>query len=83
MGPHLASTGETASAARAVGRMSADTLASYPPGIPNALPGELINTDLVDFLRGAVAAPHGHVRGAADPTVRTLRVVATHDSASA
>ena len=61
---------------RAVGRVSADTLAAYPPGIPNVLPGEVVTAELVDFLHRTVAAPHGHVRGATDPRVGTLRVVA-------
>ena len=62
-------------AEQAVGRVSADTLAAYPPGIPNVLPGEVITAELVDFLQRTVAAPHGHVRGAADPEVHTFRVV--------
>ncbi|MEY9875634.1 arginine decarboxylase [Streptacidiphilus sp. MAP12-33] len=60
----------------AVGRVSADTLAAYPPGIPNVLPGEVITADLVDFFRRTVAVPHGHVRGALDPAVSMLRIVA-------
>ncbi|MFF1868418.1 aminotransferase class I/II-fold pyridoxal phosphate-dependent enzyme [Kitasatospora herbaricolor] len=62
-------------AARAVGRVSADTLAAYPPGIPNVLPGEVITQELVDFFRRTAATPGGHVRGAADLAVSTLRVV--------
>ncbi|MFE3106027.1 aminotransferase class I/II-fold pyridoxal phosphate-dependent enzyme [Kitasatospora indigofera] len=62
-------------AAQAVGRVSADTLAAYPPGIPNLLPGEVITQELVDFFRRTAAAPGGHVRGAADLAVSTLRVV--------
>ncbi|KJK58239.1 amino acid decarboxylase [Saccharothrix sp. ST-888] len=60
---------------RAVGRISADTLAAYPPGIPNLLPGEVVTAELVDFFHRTAAAPGGHVRGAADPAVTTLRVV--------
>ncbi|MFJ1703798.1 aminotransferase class I/II-fold pyridoxal phosphate-dependent enzyme [Kitasatospora sp. NPDC088346] len=62
-------------AERAVGRVSADTLSAYPPGIPNVLPGEVITRELVDFLRRTAATPGGHVRGAADHAVTTLRVV--------
>lgn len=60
---------------QAIGRISADTLAAYPPGIPNLLPGEVITAELVDFFHQTAAAPNGHVRGAADPAVATLRVV--------
>ncbi|MCM1966272.1 PLP-dependent transferase [Streptomyces sp. G1] len=63
-------------AEEAVGMVSADTLAAYPPGIPNVLPGEVITAETVDFLRRTAAAPGGHVRGALDPAVARLRVVA-------
>ncbi|MFH8893370.1 aminotransferase class I/II-fold pyridoxal phosphate-dependent enzyme [Streptomyces sp. NPDC017949] len=64
-------------AAAAVGLISADTLAAYPPGIPNVLPGEVITAETVAFLRRTAAAPGGHVRGAVDPAVSRLRVVAS------
>ncbi|MFD5617090.1 aminotransferase class I/II-fold pyridoxal phosphate-dependent enzyme [Streptomyces yangpuensis] len=59
----------------AVGRISADTLAAYPPGIPNVLPGEVITAEVVRFLQRTAAAPNGHVRGAIDRGVTRLRVV--------
>ncbi|WP_354638623.1 aminotransferase class I/II-fold pyridoxal phosphate-dependent enzyme [Kitasatospora camelliae] len=59
----------------AVGRVSADTLSAYPPGIPNVLPGEEITAEHVEFFQRTVKAPTGHVRGAADPEVASLRVV--------
>ncbi|MFB7236592.1 aminotransferase class I/II-fold pyridoxal phosphate-dependent enzyme [Streptomyces sp. NPDC056269] len=62
-------------AERAVGRISADTLAAYPPGIPNVLPGEVITAEVVRFLQRTATAPHGHVRGALDRGVTRLRVV--------
>lgn len=65
----------TVPAGEAVGQVSADTLAAYPPGIPNVLPGEVITAELVEFLHRISAAPNGHVRGAADPAVSRLRVV--------
>lgn len=63
------------SACDAVGRVSADSLAAYPPGVPNLLPGEIVTAEVVEFLQAAAAAPHGYVRGATDPAVSTLRVV--------
>lgn len=60
----------------AVGRVSADSLAAYPPGIPNVMPGEAITQEVVDFLRIVAASPGGYVRGATDPAVDYLRVVA-------
>ena len=59
----------------AVGRVSADALAAYPPGIPNVLPGELITAATRDFLARTAAAPFGHVRGAVDPHLARLRVL--------
>lgn len=60
----------------AVGRVSADSLAAYPPGIPNVMPGEIITTEVVDFLRTVAASPGGYVRGSTDAAVDYLRVVA-------
>lgn len=67
-------------AAEAVGRISADSLAAYPPGVPNLLPGEVITAQTLAFLRSTAAAPHGYVRGAQDPTMGTLRVLINQDS---
>lgn len=66
---------ELVPAAEAVGRISADTLAAYPPGIPNLLPGEEISAETVAFLTAVAASPTGYVRGAADSKVSMLRVV--------
>lgn len=63
-------------AEHAVGRVSSDSVAAYPPGIPNVLPGEVLTADCVAFLQATVAQPSGHVRGGADPTMRAFRVVA-------
>jgi arginine/lysine/ornithine decarboxylase len=62
-------------AAEAVGRVSAETLAAYPPGIPNVMPGEVITAEAVRFLTAVSNSPGGHVRGASDPSLATLRVV--------
>lgn len=59
----------------AVGRVSSDSLAAYPPGIPNVTPGETIGLDTIEFLRSVAASPIGYVRGAVDPAVDTFRVV--------
>jgi lysine decarboxylase len=59
----------------AVGRVSADSLAAYPPGIPNVLPGERITSETLDFLRRTADSPFGHVRGAVDPKLMRLRVL--------
>lgn len=59
----------------AVGRVSADALSAYPPGIPNILPGEVFTEEMIQFLRKTAAMPAGHVRGAADEHLDRFRVV--------
>ncbi len=68
---------ELVAAADAVGRISADTLAAYPPGIPNVMPGEEITAEAVEFLHAVAASPTGYVRGAVDPAVSRFRVIRT------
>jgi arginine decarboxylase len=63
--------------ADAVGRVSADSLAAYPPGIPNVLPGEVLTGPVLEFLRHTAASPFGHVRGAADPSLGQIRVLSS------
>jgi arginine decarboxylase len=60
--------------AEAVGRLAAESLAAYPPGIPNVLPGERLTRETIDYI-GAVVEHGGWVRGAVDRTLRTVRVV--------
>ncbi len=69
---------EVVPAGEAVGRISADTLAAYPPGIPNLIPGEEITTQTVAFLQAVAASPSGYVRGAVDPAVELFRVTRTN-----
>jgi arginine decarboxylase len=59
---------------RAEGRIAAESLAAYPPGIPNVLPGERIGAETLGFIREVVAGG-GKLRGAVDRTLRTIRVV--------
>jgi arginine decarboxylase len=57
----------------AVGRIAAESLASYPPGIPNVLPGERITHETWEYIQ-AILAAGGSLRGASDRTLRTARV---------
>lgn len=66
---------EVVAATAAVGRISADAVAAYPPGIPNLLPGEEITQETVEFLQATIAAPFGHVRGGAATDMSAFRVV--------
>ncbi|MFI1936915.1 aminotransferase class I/II-fold pyridoxal phosphate-dependent enzyme [Streptomyces purpureus] len=68
-------------AERAAGRISAELISPYPPGVPVIAPGEVITDETVDHLRSGVE--HGVlIPDAADPTVRTLRVVARTGAAA-
>jgi arginine decarboxylase len=58
---------------QAVGRIAAESLASYPPGIPNVLPGERITAETWEYIQ-AILAHGGTLRGASDRTLRTARV---------
>jgi arginine/lysine/ornithine decarboxylase len=59
---------------QAVGRVAAESLAAYPPGIPNVLPGERLTQETVDYVR-EVVEHGGWVRGAVDRSLQTVRVV--------
>lgn len=65
---------ESVPAQEAVGRIAAEQLTPYPPGIPVVLPGECIDTAVVEYLRSGVAAGM-NVPDAADATLATIRVV--------
>jgi arginine decarboxylase len=58
----------------AVGCVAAESLAAYPPGIPNVLPGERLTQETVDYIQ-QVVEHGGWVRGAVDRSMRTIRVV--------
>jgi arginine decarboxylase len=58
----------------AVGRVSAELVTPYPPGIPAVAPGEVYTRENVDYLQAFVEAG-GFVEGASDPTLQKLRVV--------
>jgi arginine/lysine/ornithine decarboxylase len=60
---------------QAAGRISAELVTPYPPGIPAVAPGEVYSETAIDYLERVVAAG-GFVEGAADSSLGTLRVVA-------
>ncbi|MEW2339886.1 aminotransferase class I/II-fold pyridoxal phosphate-dependent enzyme [Streptomyces griseoaurantiacus] len=62
-------------AEKAVGRIAAEMISPYPPGVPAVAPGEVITEPVVDYLTSGVAAGM-LIPDAADPTARTLRVTA-------
>jgi len=60
--------------AEAVGRVSAELVAPYPPGVPVLAPGERITAAALDALLAARAGG-ARIAYAADPTLATLTVV--------
>jgi lysine decarboxylase len=66
---------ETVGAHKAAGRVAAEMVAPYPPGIPAIAPGEVVSGQLVEALREAGAAGT-RLSYCADPTLGTLQVVA-------
>jgi len=58
----------------AVGRISCESIASYPPGVPALLPGERIAPETIAYLR-ELAASGARLHGASDPEFATINVL--------
>lgn len=67
--------GEMVSIDKAPGRVAAEFVTPYPPGIPLFVPGERITDQLVDYLKTG-AAEGIYVEGCVDDSLASLRVVA-------
>jgi lysine decarboxylase len=65
----------TVSAQDAVGRVSAELVAPYPPGVPVLAPGERVTPGALSSLVRA-RGQGARIAYAADPTLATLQVVA-------
>jgi arginine/lysine/ornithine decarboxylase len=65
---------ETVDADKAVGRICAEQITPYPPGIPVIIPGERMTGELLDYLRSGLAAGM-QLPDPADPSLGTIRVV--------
>lgn len=57
----------------ALGRIAAESLAVYPPGIPNVFPGERLTEQTISYIRRTLDQG-GTVRGLSDPALRSIRV---------
>jgi lysine decarboxylase len=58
----------------AVGRISCESIAGYPPGIPALLPGERITEETVGYLRELVGSG-ARLHGASDPAFERINVL--------
>jgi len=59
----------------ACGRIAAEQITPYPPGIPAVVPGERLNEAVLDYLHSGVEAGM-NLPDPADPTMEQIKVVA-------
>lgn len=64
---------ESVSLARAGGRVAAEAITPYPPGIPLVMPGERLSADVIELLKALRDA--GNPISASDPTMDFVKVV--------
>ncbi|CAN5496993.1 aminotransferase class I/II-fold pyridoxal phosphate-dependent enzyme [soil metagenome] len=64
---------ESVPLARASGRIAAEAITPYPPGIPLVMPGERLSDDVLGLLRALRAS--GNPISASDPTLDLVKVV--------
>jgi len=65
---------EQVPAGQAIGRVAAEMLTPYPPGIPAALPGERLTRPLLEYLRSGIQAGMV-IPDAADASLDSIRVM--------
>lgn len=68
---------ESVSLAGSVGRIAAELVTPYPPGIPVLVPGEVIDAEQIAYLRSAADAGV-HMHGAADSSLTKVQVLVDH-----
>jgi arginine/lysine/ornithine decarboxylase len=66
---------EMVAASHAAGRVAAEQITPYPPGIPAVVPGERLNDAVIDYLRSGVEAGMT-LPDPADKTAQQFRVLA-------
>ena len=59
---------------QAIGRICAESICPYPPGIPVLIPGEIITTAALSYLQ-QILYLGGELVGCSDPTLKNIRVV--------
>jgi lysine decarboxylase len=60
---------------RAAGRVAAEMITPYPPGIPAVLPGERLTEPVLRYLRSGLDAGM-YLPDPSDPELETIRVAA-------
>lgn len=59
---------------QSAGRVCAEVITPYPPGIPIVCPGEQLTQEIIDYLRLELRAGV-HIQGPVDERLRTIRVL--------
>jgi arginine decarboxylase len=67
-------TTESVAIAQTVGRISAELICPYPPGIPLLIPGEQITSEAIAYLQ-AIKTTGGLITGCADASLNALQVL--------
>ncbi|PLZ92221.1 arginine decarboxylase [Fischerella muscicola CCMEE 5323] len=65
---------ETLPISKTIGRICAETVCPYPPGIPVLMPGEMITKPALEYLQ-KIQAMGGFISGCADTSLSTITVV--------
>ncbi|GFI61433.1 arginine decarboxylase [Clostridiales bacterium] len=63
---------------KSVGKISAEMIAPYPPGIPVIYPGEIITHEIYEFISNAVQNGQ-HIHGFSDKTMKTIKTISHKD----
>jgi arginine/lysine/ornithine decarboxylase len=59
----------------AIGSVSGETVATYPPGAPIIAAGEIVSAEAIEYLR-CMVRNGAALRGASDPYFETLKILA-------
>ncbi|PSB07424.1 lysine decarboxylase [Pleurocapsa sp. CCALA 161] len=65
---------ETIQIEQAGDRLCGELICPYPPGIPVLMPGEVITSEVINYLQQIVAAG-GTITGCNDPSLRTIQTL--------
>jgi arginine decarboxylase len=65
---------ETVKLNSCIGRISAETICPYPPGIPVIILGEIISSEAVEYLK-TISALGGVLTGCSDSSLETIEVI--------
>jgi arginine decarboxylase len=68
---------ERVSLSKAIGRISAEIISTYPPGIPLLITGEVITSSALEYLKNAIANGY-NITGCSDRSFATISVIIEH-----